>query len=164
MSDYFGYGDDQFGKGGMPGFLAGLPPNVRAAVLFAIPFIVVDLINYFSAGMGLVISLPILALMYTACGALAAKFAGDDGQNESEFLFIGATSGLLLWLTSTVVNVVISLIVGTASLGTTLLLGVPYLCLCAPAQLIGGGLLGTLGGLLYKMLGNRSQGFDDGYY
>ena len=157
MDDYYG-GED---LGGALGFWAGLPPGVRAVTLFAIPFIAVDIFNYFSAGAALVLSLPILTLMYAGCGALGAKFAGDDGRDSSEFPFLGATAGLSLWLTSTVVNTVVSLIVGTATLGSTLLLGVPYLCLCAPFQLIGGGLMGALGGFLYGRFGGRGQDEDD---
>lgn len=136
-----------------------LPPAVQAALVFALPFIVADFFNYYSAGAALVISFPILILLYTGCGALACHFAA--GQTHSN-AYLGATGGLLLWLTSTVVNTVIGLIIGTASLGTTLLLGVPYLCLCAPVQLIGGGLFGAFGGLLYGwVIGKRSAPGDD---
>jgi hypothetical protein len=149
MGEY--YGNNDFG--GAPDFWEGLPPGVRAATLFAIPFTAVDILNYFSAGTALALSLPVLALMYAGCGALGARYAGNDGHESSEFPFVGATAGLSLWLTSTVVNTIISLIVGTATLGSTLLLGLPYLCLCAPAQLVGGGLIGALGGLVYRLLG-----------
>lgn len=159
MSDYFG--DEDFG--GALGFWEGLPPGVRAATLFAIPFTAVDILNYFSAGTALVLSLPVLALMYAGCGALGARYAGDDGYDSSEFPFVGATAGLSLWFTSTIVNTAISLIVGTATLGATLLLGLPYLCLCAPAQLVGGGLLGALGGVVYRLLGGGGRDLDDYY-
>jgi hypothetical protein len=139
-------------------FFSGLRPSLRAALLFAIPFMVVDFFNYYSAGTALVLSLPFLAILYTACGALASKYAARQGRTSSEFLLIGAMGGLALWLASTIVNTVISLIIGTASLGTTLLLGIPYLCLCAPIQLIGGGLMGGLGGFIYSLFHKDSGG------
>lgn len=158
--------DDYYLDEGSSGFWSGLPPSIRAAALLAIPFIVADFFNYYSAGTALVISFPLLALMYAACGALACKFAADQGRDSSEFAFLGATAGLALWAVSLVVNTVISLILGTLSLGTTLLLGLPYLCLCAPVQLIGGGLLGALGGFIYGRFfrtgGSSGDGWDYG--
>ncbi|HEB78688.1 MAG TPA: hypothetical protein ENI90_09190 [Methylothermaceae bacterium] len=135
---------------GPAGLWMGLPPSVRAAALFALPFIIADFFNYYSAGTALAFSLPVLALFYAGCGGLASKFAGDDGRDPADFLYVGAIAGLALWATSLLVNTIISLIIGTATLGTTLLLGVPYLCLCAPVQLIVGGLLGMLGGWVYR--------------
>ena len=138
-----------------------LPPAVQAALVFALPFIVADFFNYYSAGTALIISFPILVLFYTGCGALTCHFAAAAGQTHSN-AYLGATGGLLLWLASTVVNTVIGLVVGTVSLGATLLLGLPYLCLCAPVQLIGGGLFGAFGGLLYGwVIGKRPASGDD---
>jgi hypothetical protein len=149
---------------GVVTFFSGLHPSIRAALLFAIPFIVVDFFNYYSAGTALVLSLPVLAILYGACGALACKFAAGQGRTSSDFLWIGTVGGLALWLASTVVNTVISLIIGAASLGITLFLGIPYLCLCAPFQLIGGGLMGMLGGFLYGLFTRpRSTGEEDYY-
>ncbi len=126
-----------------------LPPNLRAAALFAVPFIAVDFFNYFSAGTALVISLPILALLYAGCGMLGAKFARESGGGVSS-AYTGALTGLTLWAISLAVNVVIGLILGTLTLGATLFASVPYLCLCGPFQLIGGGLMGAAGGWLYQ--------------
>lgn len=139
---------------------SSLPPGTLAALILAVPFMVVDFFNYYTAGTVLVFSGPILALIYTGCGALAAYLAGQRGRRSSEFAFIGATAGLSLWLASTIVNTVVSLVIGVASLGVSLLLGIPYLCLCAPFQLLMGGLLGMLGGFLYKKFG----GHHDEYY
>ena len=147
--DYDDFDFDE-AKSGVLGKLGGLPPYVSAALIFAIPFMVVDFFNYYSAGTALVLSTPLLAIFYTACGAVAGKFAGDRDLSPN-FLLTGAFAGIILWLVSTVVNTIISLIVGAASLGTTLLLGIPYLCLCAPLQLVGGGLMGGLGGFIYSL-------------
>ncbi|MBN1874683.1 MAG: hypothetical protein JXA33_10670 [Anaerolineae bacterium] len=141
------YSQDDFGV--TKSFWKQLPPSVRAALSFALPFILADFFNYYSAGTALAISLPLLIILYIACGALSGKFSADDGRPSSEYLRSGALAGLTLWLLSTVTNTLLSLIVGTLSLGITLVMGVPYLCLCAPVQLIGGGLFGGLGGLLF---------------
>jgi hypothetical protein len=152
------YGDNEEGTfAGILGFFGGLPSFVLAALIFALPFMIVDFFNYYSAGTALVLSTPVLAILYGACGALAGKLAADQEGSTPNFLVIGATAGVILWLTSTVVNTIISLIIGAASLGTTLLLGIPYLCLCAPFQFIGGGLMGGLGGFIYSLFYKRSN-------
>ena len=133
-------------------FFKTLPPSMRAALIFGIPFIAVDFFNYYSAGSALVLSLPVLGLLYAGCGALSSKFAADDRVAGGDFAKYGALGGLSLWLTSTVFNTLVSLIIGAASLGVTLLLGVPYLCLCAPLQLVGGALMGAIGGFCYSLL------------
>ena len=141
MSDFY---DDLLDQGS--GFLAGLHPSLRAAIFVAIPFTIVDFFNYYSAGTALVLSLPLQIILYGGVGALAAKFASDAGRESSPLPFTGALAGLALWLFSTVVNTVISLIIGASTLGATLILGIPYLCFCAPFQMVGGGLMGALGG------------------
>ena len=129
-------------------FWFNLPPAVRAASVFAIPFIVVDAFNYFSAGVAQALSWPVLALLYAGCGGLAAKFAAERGRRD--YAYNGAIAGFALWIASLLVNGIIALIAGVASLGATLLLGIPYVCLCGPIQLIVGGLLGALGGAIYS--------------
>jgi hypothetical protein len=140
-------------------FFSSIPPFILAPLIFALPFIAVDFFNYYSAGTALAISLPILAILYAGCGALAVFFATKRGTGMAHPM-VGALAGLLLWLISTVVNTVISLILGTASLGMTLLLGIPYLCLCAPLQLVGGGLMGALGGFLLGLFHKGSSSGD----
>lgn len=132
-----------------------LAPQLRAALLVSVPFIAADFFNYYSAGAALALSLPILGLLFLAAGALAAKFAADDGRHD--LVFVGATSAFLIWLISLLVNGVIALFSGLASFGATLLLGVPYICLCGPFQLIGGALVGALGGWLYKLIAGRGD-------
>ncbi len=129
-------------------FFDRLSPSLRAAAYFAIPFIAVDFFNYLSTGAALIFSLPVLALMYSGCGALGAKYTAESNAGGSK-VRAGVMAGLMLWAVSLAVNTVISLILGTISLGTTLLVGVPYICICGPFQLIGGGLMGALGGWLY---------------
>lgn len=137
-----------------------LPPQLRAALLISVPFIAADFFNYYSAGTALAISLPILALMFLAGGALAAKFAADDGR--ADLIYVGALSAFLLWLISLLVNGIIALFAGLASFGASLLLGVPYICLCGPFQLVGGGLVGALGAWLYRYFAGR-DGREDEY-
>lgn len=144
-------------------FLRGLRPYLKAALIFAIPFIIVDAFNYFSAGTAQVISWPVMGILYGGCGALAAKFQADGGGLSGTFPLTGAKGGLCLWVISTAVNLIISLIAGTLSLGSTLLLGLPYLCICAPVQLIASGLVGALGGWLYGKVSHRGT-FNDFSY
>jgi hypothetical protein len=140
------------------GFGLSIHPSILAALIFALPFIAVDFFNYYSAGTALALSLPVLALMYAGCGALATFFAIKQGRLSMGFPLIGALAGLMLWFVSTLVNTILSLILGTASVGLTLLLGIPYLCICAPIQLIGSGLMGALGGFLLGLFyGNKSS-------
>jgi hypothetical protein len=129
-------------------YFRAIPLVPRAVLAFVFPFIFVDFWNYYSAGTALLLSAPILALLYAGCGALAAKFASD--QSDTRFAYTGAAAGALLWLASTLVNTAIGLVIGTASLGATLLLGVPYLCFCAPGNLILGALAGALGGAIFS--------------
>jgi len=156
----YDYGPDSESSGKK--FFTSVPPYFLAPLIFAIPFIAVDFFNYYSAGSALILSLPILALMYAGCGALAGYFGARQGKASSGFPLIGALAGLSLWLASTIVNTIIGLIIGTASLGFTLLLGVPYLCLCAPLQLIGGGLMGALGGFLIGLT-HKGESTDEYY-
>ena len=131
------------------------PPQLRAALLISVPFIAADFFNYYSAGTALILSLPVLALLFLGGGALAAKFAADDGR--SDLVFVGATSALILWAISLLVNGIIALIPGLLSFGATFLVGLPYICICGPFQLIGGALVGALGAWLYKVIAGRGQ-------
>lgn len=151
MNDYF----DEIRSSSANSFWSGLDPAIKAALIFSIPFIITDFFNYYSAGTALVISCPLLFVFYLGCGALAGKFS--SGEFSSPNLSVGAKAGAFLWLTSTLVNTVISLILGTASLGMTLLLGIPYLCLCAPFHAIFGALVGSLGCWVYIAFRRRSS-------
>ncbi len=137
-------------------FFMRLHPGLRAALIFCLPFMFVDFFNYYSAGTVLLISAPILFLLYAGCGALAARFTAGDGRGRSEYIPSGAFAGLSLWAASTLVNTIISLILGTASLGITLVLGIPYLCCCAPFNLVLGGAAGAFGSWIYKITAGRS--------
>jgi hypothetical protein len=131
-------------------------PGTRAAFIFAIPFTLVDLIHYLTAGTAVSISFPIVFLLYIGCGALAAYFAeAEEGQSANAGR-VGASAGVRLWLFATIINTFISLIIGAASLGATLILGIPYLCLCAPFHLVAGALFSALGGALFGFFYRRS--------
>lgn len=132
-------------------FFTHLPAPLTTALLFAIPFIIVDFFNYYSAGLAQTVSFPILVILYAACGAVAVKLADLKGSGSARGFVTGASAGLLLWVVSTLVNTIIGLIMGTLSMGGTLLLGIPYLCLCAPLQLLGGSVTAGLGGMVYRM-------------
>lgn len=154
MSDYTTLDDIDSGQedGSFSRFSRNAP-YIKAALIFAVPFIIIDFFNYYTAGTASIVSLPVLLLLYTGCGALSAKFAHDQGY-EQVFL-AGALSGAFLWIISTVVNTIVAIIIGTFSLFTTLLLGIPYLCICAPVMLVGGGIAGGIGGFLFNFFFNK---------
>lgn len=132
-------------------------PSTRAALLFAIPFTVVDAIHYYTAGTAIILSFPILILFYLLCGALAAKFSFQDQQEGSNLTRAGSSAGVRLWLISTVANSLVAVILGFASIGITLLSGTAYLCLCAPLHAIGSAVVGGLGGWIYQQWHQRTS-------
>ena len=97
------------------GWFTGIHPVARAAIMFALPFIAVDFFNYYSAGTALVISGPILAIMYAACGALAAKFAAGPDMVTGDYVKTGALAGLTLALQNTKLIALSGLITGIAA-------------------------------------------------
>ena len=156
MSDYFDSDFESTGRG-----LSNWPPPLKAALIFTIPFVIVDFFNYYSAGTALAISCPILFLLYAGCGILTAKFSTDDEFSSPNYFLVGGTAGAILWLFSTIINTLIGVALGTLSLGTTLLLGLPYLCLCTPAFLLMGAITGGVGAVIYSSIfqGNSSDDF-----
>jgi hypothetical protein len=134
---------------------SSLAPNLKADLILVLPFIFVDFFNYYSAGIALVISGPIMILLYLGSGVLCSVFALRQGRSRSQLPMLGALTGAGLWFASTLVNTLLGLLMGTLSLGTTILLGLPYLCLCAPFNLILGGAAGAVGALLYSRLFGR---------
>lgn len=140
-------------------------PASRAVLIFAIPFIFVDAIHYYTAGSAIILSFPLLTLIYLLCGGLAAKFAQLDGIEVAKLSSTGRSAGIRLWLTSTIINTLISLVLGFASLGLTVLAGAVYLCLFAPFHALGSALLGWFGGWLYQQVTQRtasSSSFPEG--
>lgn len=138
-------------------FFNSFSPSSRAALIFAIPFTILDAIHYYTAGTALVFSLPLVILIYLSCGAVAGKLAFTDDSEKSELIKVGAAAGVKLWFMSTVFNVVISLVLGISSFGVTLILGIPYLCLCAPIAAAGGTFIAGLGSYLYGFIEKRSM-------
>ena len=132
-------------------------PASRAAMLFAIPFTLVDAIHYYTAGSALIFSLPLLGLIYVLCGGLAARFAHQDELDPGKLPAIGRSAGLRLWLTSTVINTLLALILGFASLGVSLLGGAVYLCLFAPLHALVSAMTGWLGGWVYQQYIKRTS-------
>ena len=151
MSDYYG---NDFGES--QGGWSRWPSQVKAALIFTLPFIIVDFFNYYSAGTALAISCPILFLLYAGCGALATRFSSSQGARATNSPVVGAAAGALLWLISTIVNTIISLILGTASLGSTLILGIPYIICCAPLSLFMGAFAGGAGAMMISAVFGHS--------
>ena len=132
-------------------------PSSRAAILFVIPFLLVDAIHYYTAGTALLFSFPLLLVIYLLCGGLAAKFAYQEKFELTLLSKFGRNAGLRLWLSSTVFNTLLAIILGVTSLGLTLLGSAVYLCLFAPLNALAGVLIGWLGGWLYQEYIRRVQ-------
>lgn len=132
-------------------------PASQAAILFAIPFTVVDALHYYTAGTALIISLPVLAVIYVLCGASAARIALARGRQDLSLPRTGGLAALRLWLISTAVNSLIAILLGFTTVGLTLLSGAFYLCLSAPLQIVGSVALGILGGWIQKEIARRTQ-------
>lgn len=132
-------------------------PASRAAILFALPFTLIDAIHYYTAGTALVFSFPLLALIYMICGAVAVKIATSEGVETDRITQVGRSAGWRLWLVSTITNTLIATLLGFVSLGGTLASGVVYLCLFAPFHAVGSVLASSLGGWLYQQYVRRTQ-------
>lgn len=156
MSDYLDEGFENIRSGWV-----SWNPSVRAALIFAIPFGLVDFFNYYSAGVAVTISCPIMSLMYAGCGAVAFRLSAGGDMGGANPMTTGALAGVCLWLISTVINSVISLILGTATIGMTLLLGVPYILCCAPGFLFLGGFLSALGSMGYSSFFHKQSSSED---
>ena len=90
-----------------------------------------------------------LALIYIFCGSVAARLAYKNDQDIANLSKVGSSAALRLWLTSTVINMLLVVLLGFVSLGVTLLSGAFYLCLFAPFHALGSALFGWLGGWLF---------------
>lgn len=138
-------------------FFNSFSAGTRAALLFAIPFTLVDSLHYYTAGTAIVFSLPLLFVFYLLCGFLAARLQIAAGGNYGQAARQGFWSGIRLWCFSTLVNTFISLLVGAFSLGLSLVLGIPYLLLCAPVLLVLGAFVGLLGASLCTFFDRRTR-------
>lgn len=131
-------------------------PAGRAVIWLALPFFLLDAVHYYTAGIGLVFSLPLLVLAYLGCGLLAAGFAHQEGRDAQTLPAVGRSAGFLLWLTSTMLNSLAAFFLGLASLGTVLLSSASHLCLFAIPHGIASMLVGWTGGWLYQRLAQRA--------
>lgn len=158
MNDFFDYDDNR--RGG--GFASGLPGPLRAAVFVSLALLILNAITFLTAGTGAALSLPLLGLVYLGCGALSARFSAGSGESLAP-IAAGAAGGAALWVISFVANIVLTLLLGAPSLGLSLLIGVPYLCICSPVELLLGALLGTFGGFIYGLFDGQSGSSDVGW-
>jgi len=132
-----------------------LPAPVRAALLVVFALLILNTITFITVGTGATISLPLIALVYLACGVLGAMFSVNTNDGQSPVIS-GALAGLILWFFSFLINILLTILLSAPSLGISIAIGIPYLCLCAPTELFIGAILGSFGGLLYGF-------FDDGH-
>lgn len=144
-------------KSGLYRLWSSFSPGTRAALVLLLPYTMVDAVHYYTAGTALVFSLPIILLIYLYCGVIAGRFAKKAGYEEERITQQGLMAGVTLWLISTIINALIAIFVGAASLGLTLVLGVPYLLLCGPVFLIASGLGGWLGANLHLVIIRRTE-------
>ena len=93
---------------------------------------------------------------------LGALF-GADARDGRAPVVNGALTGITLWGFSILFDILLTIILSAPSLGISLVVGVPYLCLCGPTELFIGAILGSFGGLLYGFFHNDSTDtfFDD---
>lgn len=136
---------------------ASFLPASRVALLLALPFTIVDAIHYFTAGTALAFSIPLLVVIYILCGSIAAQIAHREGKDLGSLPREGRSAALRLWLISTLINTLLSVILGFASLGATILSGTIYLCLLGPFHALGSAIAGWFGGWLYKGYTDRTS-------
>lgn len=132
-------------------------PAGRAVIAFAIPFTVLDSVHYYTAGSALIFSFPIMMGIFAWCGGVAAKFASREGGSGKNLSLAGRSAGLRLWLTSTIINTVVALLLGFPSFGATVISGAVFLCLLAPFYAVSGAVAGWLGGWLYQQYLQRTD-------
>ena len=132
-------------------------PASRAAILFTIPFTLVDAIHYYTAGTSLLLSFPLVVLIYLACGVVAARMATQDNPTADKLFRVGGMAGLRLWLTSTAINTLISVLLGFVSLGITIVGTILYLCFSAPLHALGSWLIGGIGGWIHQQIMERTR-------
>jgi hypothetical protein len=155
VNDYFDY--DENGRGG--GFASSLPGPLRAALFVSLVLLVLNVITFMTAGTSAALSLPLLGLVYLACGALSARFNAQGNEGRAPVI-AGAMAGGALWIISFVANILLTLLLGGFSLGVGFLIGIPYLCLCSPVELLLGAILGSFGGFVYGLFDGRTGSSD----
>lgn len=133
-------------------------PSTKAAILLGLPYLLVDAIHYFTAGTALVFSWALLIFLFMYCGMLAAKIGYRTGIPSKELPRHGFLASSKLWVLSTILNSLVALLAGTASLGVTMLLSIPYLVLCTPFIFIVSGVCGWTGAILARSYYQRVGG------
>lgn len=150
MSNYYDFDDNPPRRG----FGSGIPGPLRAALIVSVGLLILNGVTFLTAGTGAALSIPLLGLVYLGCGILAAKLDGEASVSRAP-VTAGAMGGAALWVISFLTNLLLTLLLGAPSLGISLLVGIPYLCLCSPVELLLGGILGSFGGLIYGLFSRR---------
>lgn len=150
MNDLENYGKDL--SANALGFWDGLHPGVRSGLIFTVFYVIVALINAFSAGTSIVFCYPVQLVLYVVNGALAGYFASSSEEHSGELAQVGAIAGLSAWVLPAIAYFILGLFFGFATFGIGLisLLG----CLiCGPVDLAIQALLGALGAWAYGHFG-----------
>ena len=137
-----------------------LPAPVKAAAIGSIGVLIIHGITYFTAGLGIIISIILFTLLYLLVGLLGAFFSSEQNIGD-DFVRVGGLSGFILWIISVIVNLIAAIIFGGVSLGIGFLFSVPYSCLCGISELVMGTFFAMVGGVVYGLFWGGSHKDDD---
>lgn len=107
-------------NGDQMGFLRGLHPGIRAAVIFSLVLLGINLIHTFTGG-ATTICYPVQLLFYIANGALAGYLASGSGYDAADFPRVGAIAGLVAWIMPAIYLLIIVTILDLATPGVKFL-------------------------------------------
>jgi hypothetical protein len=128
-----------------------LPPSLRAAMLMWTFVGIIAIINTFTAGTSLIFFFPVQLLLYAITGALAARFALNEGYPRDRVPTVGAQAGFFAWILPALVYLLLSLFGISIGVG---LLGIAAWIVCGPIDLAVQVVMGAIGASLY----NRQTG------
>lgn len=110
-----------------------MPPFLRSAIIVTVGLFALQIVNVLTVGIALLVSYPLLILIYIGNGALAGYFANQDGIVETAFhqgLLSGLVVGVLEWIIyGLLISVFGVLTIGFGYVGL-------IACLCAPVDII----------------------------
>lgn len=136
---------------------SGIPSFIKAALICAVPFIIIVVVNYLTVGISACIMIPLLLILYAVAGILAVKFNNDSGSSGKPAFIIGALGGGSLWVISAITNTIAAIVTGGLTLGVGLVLGIPYLLCVVPVELIIAGVISGLSGLIFNAAAGRGK-------
>jgi len=110
-----------------------MPPFLRAALIVTVGLLALQIVNVLTVGVALLISYPLLILIYIGNGALTGYFANQDGIVDTAFqqgLLSGLVLGVLEWIIyGLLISVFGILTIGFGYVGLVA-------CICAPVDIL----------------------------